>query len=278
MREIKKGCVFGYSSFAQAILIAVTGYCGLFVKGTYTLETTAWYVQSIGQDIVDLFIIVPVLIITGMMLYKRKIFAIIFAGTELYIIYTFLIYCFSLRFNYLFLIYCSVLGLSFYSFIYFLASPNLKEIKDWNNEKAPLKLIGIYLVATGVLFYFLWLSDIIPAILHNTIPAVITENGLFTNPVYVIDISFILPGFIMAGTNLLKRTSIGFSLAPVMLLFAALMSVSIAVLVVVMNQTGVEDNLTIAWLMLLLSFIDSFLLYLFCRHPLYKAQKLSTNE
>src|SRR6266536_2312060 len=120
MREIKKGCVFGYSSFAQAILIAVTGYCGLFVKGTYTLETTAWYVQSIGQDIVDLFIIVPVLIITGMMLYKRKIFAIIFAGTELYIIYTFLIYCFSLRFNYLFLIYCSVLGLSFYSFIYFI--------------------------------------------------------------------------------------------------------------------------------------------------------------
>jgi hypothetical protein len=54
--------------------------------------------------------------------------------------------------------------------------------------------------------------------------------------------------------------------------------VSIAVLVVVMNQMGVEDNLTVAWLMLLLSFIDSFLLYLFCRHPLYKAQKLSTNE
>src|SRR6266487_3640732 len=267
MRELKKGTAFWYSSFAQAVLIAVTAYCGLFIKGTYALETTDWYVQSIGQDMFDLFIMAPVLIITGIMLYKRKIFTIIFAGAELYIIYTFIIYCFSLHFNYLFLVYCCILGLSVYSFIYFLASLNLREIKDWNNEKAPLKLIGIYLIATGILFYFLWLSDIISAILRNTIPAVITENGLFTNPVYVIDISFILPGFIMAGTNLLKRTSIGFSLAPVMLLFAALMSVSIAVLVVVMNQTGVEDNLTIAWLMLLLSFIDSFLLYLFCRHP-----------
>lgn len=275
---MKRSIAFRYSLFAQATLVAVTAYCGLFIAGTYSPETSSWYVQSIGQDIVDLFIIVPVLVITGMVLPKRKIFPVIFAGTELYIIYTFLIYCFSLHFNYLFLVYCSVLGLSVYSFIYCLAFFNLTEAKNWNNERVPVKLIGIYLIAKGILFYFLWLSDIIPAILHNTIPAVIAENGLFTNPVYVIDISLILPGFIIAGINLMKRISIGFLLAPVMLLFGALMSVSIAVLVVVMNQRGIEDSFTVAWLMVLLSSTAIFLLYLFFRHPLNKTQTFPLTE
>jgi hypothetical protein len=56
------------------------------------------------------------------------------------------------------------------------------------------------------------------------------------------------------------------------------MSLSIAVLVVVMNQKGIEDNLTIAWLMVLLASAGIFLLYLFFRQPLYKPQEFSPTE
>src|ERR1700694_1313513 len=115
-----KDKTFLYLTFALAILVTISACCGIFIKGTYVDERENWRIQAIGQDMVDLFIIVPILVISGILShFKKKIFHFIFGGIILFLIYTYAIYCFAVHFNSLFLIYCLTFGLSVYSFIYF---------------------------------------------------------------------------------------------------------------------------------------------------------------
>ena len=71
-----------------------------------------------GQDIVDLFIVVPLLILSLVFVRKGKVNSyFIFSGILFYILYSFFIYSFGVHFNNLFLLYCLTLGTSLYTFI-----------------------------------------------------------------------------------------------------------------------------------------------------------------
>ncbi|NVB81168.1 MAG: hypothetical protein HOV81_22420, partial [Kofleriaceae bacterium] len=94
-----------------------------------------------------------------------------------------------------------------------------------------------FLVAVGVAFALLWLAEDIPAVLTGPSPA-LAETGLFTNPVHVIDLSFVLPAFLVAAVQLWRRRSDGFLYAPVLLAFGAVMAASIAGMMVVIRLSG----------------------------------------
>jgi hypothetical protein len=256
-----------YATITLAILITIISYFGIFYPLTYAAEAAPWHAQCFGQDIVNLTLLVPVLLVSGILShYKSRAFLIIYCGALLYTAYTFAIYCFAVHYNFLFIAYCAVLGLSFYSFIYLIASMITQPINEWYNEQAPVRTTGAYLMACALIFYFLWLSVNIPAGIHNTIPADITQNGLFTNPVHVLDLSFFLPGLVITAILLLKRTSLGFLLAPAVLVFCLLMDITIATLAVVMNQKGIDAGFSVVWIMAVLAAICIYLIYGFFRH------------
>jgi hypothetical protein len=149
----------------------------------------------------------------------------------------------------LFILYCFCLGLSFYSLIYFLITEYKEKSKRLVENKTMIKIIGIYLLVIAVIFYVLWLSEIVPAIIHNTIPKSLVEVGLFTNGVHVIDLSIFLPGIFIAGILLLKRKSSGFLLTPVFLTFFVLMDITIGVLPIAMKMKGVQSDLRLTAIM-----------------------------
>src|SRR6266508_6428814 len=110
-------------SVPLALLITAVSCIGIFTKDFYIKETFNWQAQCIGQYMVDIFVIAPALLLTAILAYKEnRIAAFLWAGTILYILYTFIIYCFDIHFNQLFIIYCFILGLSFYSIFWFLYS------------------------------------------------------------------------------------------------------------------------------------------------------------
>jgi hypothetical protein len=247
------------------LLIIINSYFGLFVAGTYSRETFSWYIQAVGQDIVDLFIVVPILIITSILSYKRNRTALpIWSGIQVFLIYTYSIYCFAVHFNNLFLVYCGALGLSFYSFIYFIVS-SLKEPTENSDFKSiPIKTTGIYLLVLAVLFYLIWLKEIVPAIALNTIPKNLIETGILTNPVHVLDLSIFLPGLIITAIFLLRKKRAGILLAPATLVFCILMAVSITILMIVMKQKGQEGDLSpvVVFCVIALISLVLFVLYL----------------
>lgn len=260
--------IFLMLSIPLAVLVIITSIIGIFTPDFYSKASLNWQVQSIGQDIIDLFLIVPCLLITSIFTSRGKKSAeILWGGTVLYLTYTFVIFCFDIHFNNLFILYCIELGLSFYSSIYFLfkAKVSDEEVPEKLKNSYIRKFTGIYFLIISGVFSLLWLSEIIPAIIGNTTPQSLIEIGLITNPVHVIDLSVFLPGIFLTGIFLLKKKTIGFILAPVILMFFILMDISIGFLIVLMKLKGIEGDLTLTFVMSALALFSLMILVLYLK-------------
>jgi hypothetical protein len=242
--------------------VAYTSITGLLTPGFYIKETPNWQAQSIGQDIMNLFLIVPVLLVSAFLAYrKNRIGLLLWGGTNLYLIYTYCLYAFDVHFNNLFIIYCINLGLSFYALLYFIYLQIKKPVIVQLQNSRLQKITGYYFIAVAICFYALWLMEIIPAIMNDTIPASLEEAGLFTNGVHVIDLSVFLPGLLIIGVMVLRKRTLGFILAPVGLTFMVLMDLSIAGLMVVLKNRGLEANMGVMAMMGGLALITMLLLF-----------------
>jgi len=253
-------------SIPQAILVIGVSCAGLLLPDAYSTETLNWQAQTIGQDAVDLFLVVPVLLLaTFFAAQKNRIAWLLWSGVNLYLIYTFAIYCFNIHFSRLFIAYCFTLGLSFYSLFYFLYIEVKGSVTDVVVKKSLAKIIGIFFLVISVSFYFLWLSEIIPASVAGTTPKSLVESGLTTNPVHVIDLAIFLPGLFLVAVFAIKGKMLGFFLVPAMLVFMVLMSITIAVLIMVMKRNGFEGDYALSIGMAVLALISASLLIAYLR-------------
>ena len=253
-------------SYLLAIFLVIVSVVGLFFPDTYSKETPNWTAQAVGQDIFDLFVVAPFLILAAFFIHRKSRTALLlWSGVIFYLIYSFVIYCFAVHFNRLFIFYCLILGLSFYSFVYFLISQFKEPNKDWFDEKVPVRGIAIYLIVIACVFYLLWLSGIVPAIIAGTAPENLFEIGLLTNPVHALDLSVVLPGFIIIGVLLLRKKPLGLLLAPTVLVFMFLMDLTIGGLNIIMRARGLEASYGISVVMFVLALVSILLLIKYLR-------------
>lgn len=213
-------------SYLIAFLSGLSSLLGIFTASPYSQETANWALQAVGQDIGNLIAII-VFLFSIYYLSKKSIKAfLIWTGTLFYFIYAYLIYAFFIHFNYLFLIYVAVLGLSFYTLIGSLMEQNFKNIVKSFTSKHE-KLAGFLLIVVGSLFSILWLSEIIPALVSDSILKSLINTGLWVNPIQVIDLSIVLPAMIITGILLIKGNNLGRMFSVPWLIFSFLMSASI---------------------------------------------------
>ncbi len=245
-------------SILISILVGFASYTAITSNYFYNKEAPYWRTQSIGQDFINLYLIIPSILLTAVAGYiKWKNALLIWVGVILYLLYTYLIYCFNIHFNIFFLVYCMILGICFYSLLYFFYK-YYNESSEYITKPYFSKITGVYFLIISVGFYFLWLYDIIPAIMNNKIPQTIIDAGLFTNPVHVIDLAVFLPGVFITGILLLKGRKIGFLFAPVILSFFILMDITIIVLSMIMSK----GDYSVALVMGILGLISLALLVL----------------
>jgi hypothetical protein len=247
-----------------ALALAITSYCGAFISGTYERDAVSMAAQGIGQDIFDLFLMVPLLLI--LLLFMRqgnRLASFLFSGTVFYVLYSFLIYCFGVHFNNLFLVYCLIAGLSFYTFALGVNQLRIIITPEWFNNKVPVRMVGIYLIIIALAFYFLWLKDIVPAIIANTVPKSVGDYQLLVNPVHVLDISFVLPGLIITAFLLIAKKTSGLLFAPVFLVFIILQGLAMISMAIVLNAKGISESLDIVWIFIIIAVLSSIILSLF---------------
>jgi hypothetical protein len=140
-----------------------------------------------------------------------------------------------------------------------------KNVSQWFTKETSTKSTGFFLIVIAVLFYFIWLSEIIPAMSKNTIPNSIIESGLLINPVHVLDIAICLPALIIIGIALIKKKNIGFLLAPTMMIFCIFMAIAIAAMVLVMKAKGLQANLGLTIVFGFMTLISSIFLFLYLK-------------
>jgi hypothetical protein len=262
-RQLK---VIALLSGVMAIALGIVSYYGAFIPSTYERDAPSMAIQGMGQDIFDLFFVVPLLLISMFFMLKNKQVALfVFSGTIFYILYSFFIYSFGVHFNNLFLLYCLILGASLYTFILVINELNKMNVHKWFNNSVPVGIIGIYFILIAFMFYLLWLKDIISAIVNDTIPKNVSDYKLLVNPVHVLDIAFVLPGLLITAILLIRKQQLGFIFTPIFLIFIILLAMALIAMVIMLKIKGISEDLSIAVIFIILAIISLIIFYVFMK-------------
>ncbi len=222
-----------------ALLLAVAAGSGLLVDGIY-LDAPAFAAQAMGQDFLSLVVVLPALVVSALLARRGSARArLVWLGLLVYIVYTYAIAAFDVRFNGLFLVYTALLGCSLYALIGGVATTDMGALRARFGDSTPVRTTSISLAVVAVLFYMLWLSDVVPALIARTVPASVAAVGLPTSPVHVLDMAWILPAMLMAAYWLWHRCAIGYVLSGALLAFVSTMCLAIASMTVFMRRAGI---------------------------------------
>jgi hypothetical protein len=247
-------------SLVLATALAAISICGIALPSTYARETAAWAAQAVGQDWFDLVVAVPWLALVAWRADRGSPRArLLLASALLYAGYELVIYAFGIRFNSLFLLYCGALGVNVLAQLAVAAGLLRDPGPGWPGG-TPAKTIAAFLFGTAALFAFLWLAEILPAIVHGGTPPSIAAAGTLTNPVHVMDLSAILPAHVAAAALILRRRRLGEVLATILLGFDILMSASIAGMLLVMRIRGYQASSGVILGLMVLAIADAVLL------------------
>ena len=223
-------------SGAISLLVVLASVAGLADPRVYAQETQNWATQAKGQDLGNLLAVVVLLAAAVASVRGSARAGLVWLGALVYLIYAFVVYAMAVHLNYLFGVYVAVLGLSAWAVIFHAGRVRGGGITY--PQGRPLTVAAWVIIVVGVLFAGLWLSELVPALLSGRVPASLTEAGLWVNPIHVIDLAVVLPGFIVAGIASLQRREHGlFWLAP-WLVFSALMGSSIIAAMVLVMRAG----------------------------------------
>lgn len=226
-----------WSTIVIALLVAVTAVAGLFWPATYARETVYGRFGGYSSDIVDLFLVVPILLISGVRAYRGSVSArLVWLGTQGYLLYNFVIYAFGVHFNALFLVYVATLSLCLYATIFTLPFIPTKHIAETYAPRSPRKTIAIVFLVLAVQTAAFDVRDDITAILAGRVPKDITDANQTVNFIHVLDPAFLLPALCITAILLLRRKPSGYALAPIFLTLLAIMSMELVSIMTVMGR------------------------------------------
>lgn len=232
----------------------------LYSKGIYSNDSYDAALQVIAQDLISVFIGLPLLII-GLALYKKGNFKgfLIITGTIGYILYTYLSYSFGLFYNNFFLLYVLLMSLSLFLIVMLLRSVDLDKIPACFRTKTPVKFFGILLILLSSLFLIVWMARIVPSFIGDY--SGLHQQHYSTLSIQVIDLGIEIPLGFLAGTLILMRKPMGYLLTSVMLFKYFTLFLTIMNMVLVQHLGGVQQNLSesiifiVLGLLLIISFI-----------------------
>ncbi len=217
--------LYSWLSAILGLLIAASGMIGIvFEKRIYALNNPYYVAQIIGQDMANLLLLVPMLLVSVFFMRgnSRKAF-LVWLGIIIYAFYIFAAYGFSLHYNNLFLVYCYAYGLSFYLLVFALVTSNVQSIQNGFPQHTPRVPVIAFLTVMGSLITAVWLSEPIPSTITGALPTVSVLNGHITSPFHLLDLGLFFPGFFVSAFLLYKKQAWGYLLAPAILVFVVIM-------------------------------------------------------
>lgn len=204
-------------SIITIIIATIASIGGLFLENLYQdndFVKMAWFTN----DIITLFVVVPLLIITIYFSEKNSTkWLLIHLGLLGYVFYNFAFYLFGATFNMFFLIYAMLVSISAFALILFLSNIKLHTIDINFSKKTPVKLVSIYLIFIALILFLVEFSMIVPFLTSGKIPQTILQTGANTSIVFALDFTIVIPVSILSAILIWQRNSWGFILGIMML-------------------------------------------------------------
>lgn len=235
-------------STGRSWLLLSIGAAGLAMLGSvvaladqhvYDQLTRAFLSQALAQDLVDLFVVSPLIVVLAVLALRGSVRAFpLWLGTLLFTAYNYVIYTVAIPFGTLFLAWVAVLGMTLFALLGGAAVIDRAELLARYREGRASRVAGWALIVIALLFGALWLSEDVPALLAGTPPASLAEQGVITNPVHVLDLAFFLPATLLVGAAWLRGSARAGTFAPAFLTFLLLTSLPIIVTPMVQAARG----------------------------------------
>lgn len=232
--------VYSWLSVILSLLIAISGIAGIFFEEqVYALNNPYYIAQIIGQDMVNLGLLIPLLLISVFFMRRNSRKAVfVWLGTVIYAFYIFAAYGFSLHYNNLFLVYCYAYGISFYVLVFALVTTDAESIQNGFSQHTKTKPVVTFLTVMGALISAVWLSEPIPSTITGALPAVSVLNGHITSPFHLLDLGLFFPAFFVSAYLLYKKQPFGYLLAPAILVFIVIMCSTLIVEIFMLALRG----------------------------------------
>jgi len=250
-------------SIIIAILAAIASAGGLLLKGLYldnAFVTTTW----LGNDAVTLFLAVPIL--AGSLFFSAcgsHKAQLVWMGALDYMLYNYAFYLFGASFNAFFLIYAALLGLSIFALIFGLMNLDVTGIRQQFRERTPVNWIGVYFLFVAFGLSAVYLMQSIAFIFTEQLPSIVTISGHPTSIVFALDLTLLVPWFVVGALWLMKRQPWGFVIAGILSVKGPLYTLVLAVNTVLVMKAGLGGVAELPlWITLtLLGLLASGLLY-----------------
>ncbi|MEQ8673571.1 MAG: hypothetical protein RLP44_05660 [Aggregatilineales bacterium] len=198
--------------------------------------------QGQAQDLVTLIVALPALLLSTWYVAHESIRGrIVWLGTMTYLAYTYAISAFQVEFNQLFLFYVLILGGAFYGTLLGFLNIKLDDVRL--SEKTPVRVVSLIAGFIAFAYYGLWLSDLIPAVLNNTVPEAVITDKIPTSAVHVLDMGFYLPLLLVGAVLLWQRKPMGLVITGATLSFGVIMGLAVGAMVVNQARWEVIDSL-----------------------------------
>jgi hypothetical protein len=235
--------------FLIIVLVLISGLISITNNNIY--QDGPWInAQWLGQDIVSVFIAVPLLFIAYIQSYrmKRWQWQMVYTGALFYFVYTYAFFMFAAKLSFLYLFHLPIFGLSviclFWAFFDLFQIPgNITGKSIWAK-----RLIASYLMLISLMLVFLWMSDIFQ---HLTVPGhkSDTPDGFAPLIIYSLDLAIAIPLMVLAAIGYGMERQYGYLLTGVMLtksstLGFALMSMSLSMYIQKLNP---DTFLIVLW-------------------------------
>lgn len=181
----------------------------------------------------------PTFVVSGWLAGRRSDRGrLVWLGALVYLVYSYIVATFVVRFNGLFLVYIALLGCALHALIGGGVTTDMDGIKARFARRAPVKSVSAFLALLAFTFYAVWLSEAVPAVLTGIVPLSVQQNGTPTNAVHVLDMAWMLPAFLIAAVGLARKTALGYTLAGAALTFIVLLVLAVLSMVVFMVRGG----------------------------------------
>lgn len=206
-----------------ACLSLLAASVGLLFPDIYALVVDVEMIPGvISQDLVT---IISAIGIIGIALTIDRFEAkgqMIALGIMGYLFYAYGIYVIEQIYTGMYLVYMAIFGLSFYSIAYCAININRETISRIKVPRSAQLAAAVYLLINAIMFNIIWISQLIPLIQTAT-------KLEFMYSIYILDLCFIMPLFIITAVMAVKNNGFGLSVAPSLLVLGFLVLIPLAV-------------------------------------------------
>ncbi len=214
----------------------------LFGVGVYKHMGEVMAHQGAAQDLVTLFVALPLLLVAAFKYDRASVKPSVFlTGVVAYIAVTYTLYLFMATYNQLFVVYAMLAGASVNLLFYLLYGLFTMQVDRAIPKKHLASSGGFTLMGIATLMGLLWLSVIVPSIMD---PAVTPEplDHYTTLVVQGADLAFFLPWVFLSGYKAVKMDTKGYLFMNVSMVFVSLLMLALSskiIVAMVMGESGV---------------------------------------